>query len=172
MNGPVKNSAAGIVRSPSGPAGDELRVEREHHGAEVGSRIGVGDRAADRAAVANLRVADQLHRPRDQRAAGRQHRIADERGVPGERADRDPVAVLADVAEVVEPADVDEHRRARDAELHRGEERVAAGEHLRVLVAPEELDRLLDRPRPLVREGRGDHAPALAAASTARTMLW
>ena len=90
----------------------------------------------------------------------------------GERADRDPVAVLADVAEVVEPADVDEHARACDAELHRRDQGVPAGEQLRVLVTAEELDRLLDRPGPLVRERRGDHAPALAAASTARTMLW
>ena len=53
-----------------------------------------------------------------------------------------------------------------------GIERVPAGEHLRVLVAAEELDRLLDRAGPLVLEGGGDHAPALAAACTARTMLW
>ena len=76
---PVKNSAAGIVRSPSGPVRDELRVEREHDRAEVGSRIGVGDGAADRASVANLRVADELGRLRDQAQRARQHRVADER---------------------------------------------------------------------------------------------
>jgi hypothetical protein len=36
----------------------------------------------------------------------------------------------------------------------------------------EELDRLLDRPGAPVLERGGDHAPALAAASTALTMLW
>ncbi len=89
-----------------------------------------------------------------------------------ERTDRDPVAVLADVAQIVEPTDVDECRRARDSELHGGDQGVPAREQLRVLVAAEELDRLLDGPGPVVLESRGDHAPALAAASTARTMLW
>ena len=92
--------------------------------------------------------------------------------MPGERADRDPVAVLADVAQVVEPADVDEQRRAREAQAHRRNERVAAGQELRVLVAAEQRDRLVDRAGALVLEGGRDHAPALAAAWTALTMLW
>ena len=54
----------------------------------------------------------------------------------------------------------------------RRDERVPAGEELRVLVAAEQLERLVDRTGPLVLEGGGDHAPALAAAWTARTMLW
>ena len=46
-----------------------------------------------------------------------QHRIERQIGVPAERADRDPVAVLAHVAEVVEAADVDQQRRPREAKL-------------------------------------------------------
>ena len=109
---------------------------------------------------------------RDDRAPLREQRVAHDLRVAGERADRDPVAVLAHVAEVVEPADVDEERRTREAEAQERNQRVAAGEQLRVLVAPEQLDRLLDRPGPFVLEGGGDHEPALAAACTARTMLW
>ena len=45
-------------------------------------------------------------------------------------------------------------------------------EQLGVLVGPEELDRLVDRRGAPVLERRRDHAPARAAASTARTMLW
>ena len=164
----MKNSAAGIVRSPSRSARDELGVEREQDRGEVGGRVAVRDRAADRAAVAHLWVADERGGLSDQRAVLREHRIADELRVPGERADRDPVAVLADVAQLVEPADVDEQRRAREAQAQQGNERVPARQELRVLVAAEQRDRLVDRPGPLVLEGGGDHAPALAAAWTAR----
>src|SRR6476646_9000092 len=92
--------------------------------------------------------------------------------VPRERSDRDPVAALAHVAQVVEPANVDEQRRTREPQAHRGDERVPSREELRVAVPAEQCDRLVDRPRALVLEGGGDHAPALAAACTALTMLW
>ncbi len=68
----------------------------------------MGDRAADRAAVAHLWVADERGGLSDQRAVLREHRVADELRMPSERADRDPVAVLAHIAQVVESADVDE----------------------------------------------------------------
>ena len=170
-NGPVKNSVAGIVRSPSGPARDELGVEREENRAEVARGVGVRDRAADRAAMAHLGVADVRGDLWDHGAVPGEHGVAHELGVPGERADRDPVAVLPHVAEVVEPADVDEHRRAREAQPEHGDQRLAAREQLRV-VAREQLDRVVDRPGALVLEGGGDHAPARAAACTASTMLW
>ena len=77
-----------------------------------------------------------------------QNRIRGDSRVARERADRDPAAVLAHVAQVVEPVDVDERRRPCNAELQRRNQRVAAGEQLRVLVGAEQLDRLLDRSRP------------------------
>ena len=121
--------------------------------------------------MANLRVAHELRRLRKQRAAARQHRVANDCRVAGERSDRDPVAVLAHVPEVVEPADVDHHARACDTELQRRDQGLPSGEQLRILVTAEELDRLVDRAGSRVRERSRDHAPALAAASTARTML-
>ena len=139
--------------------------------AEVGGGIGVGDRAADRPAVPDLRVADVPGGAGQQAAALGQDRVERQIGVPAERADRDPVAVLAHVAKVVEAADVDEQRRPRETELEQREQGVAAGQDLRVL-APEQLDRLVDRAGAGVVEGGGDHAPALAAACTALRMLW
>ncbi len=88
----------------------------------------------------------------------------------GERPDRDPVAVLADVPKVLEPADVDEQRRTCEAHAQERDQRVTAGEDLRVL-ATEQLDRLLDRGGARVVEGGGDHFIAPAAACTARTMF-
>jgi len=41
-----------------GAVGDEVRIECEQDRGHVGGRIGVGDRAADRPAVPDLRVAD------------------------------------------------------------------------------------------------------------------
>ena len=120
----------------------------------------------------DLRIADLAGRLGKHGARSAEHRVGLERRVARERADRDPVAVFAHVPEIVQPADVDERRGPRDAELHGRDQRVPAGEQLRVLVGAEELDRLLDRPRPVVLERGRDHAPALAAASTARTMLW
>ncbi len=154
-------------------SGDELGIESEHHRAEVGGRVGVGYGPTDRSPVANLGVADELGRLREHRAALRQHLIADELRMPRECADDDPLAVPAHVAQLVQPSDVDEQRRTHVcAQAEQRDQRVSACEQLRVVVAAEELDRLLDRPRPLVGERGGDHAPALAAASTARTMLW
>ena len=42
------------VRAPH----DQLGIEREHHGRQVGGRIAVRERTADRAAVPHLRIAD------------------------------------------------------------------------------------------------------------------
>ena len=94
----------------------------------------MGDRAADRPAVAHLRVADvrrRVARPAAQpwASTGSRARSAWRR----ERADRDPVAVLAHVAQVVEPADVDEQRRPREAQPQQRDQGVPAGEQLRVL---------------------------------------
>jgi hypothetical protein len=70
--------------------------------------------------------------------------------VAGEGTDGEVVAGVADVAEVGEPADVDEHRRVGQAELHHRQERVAAGEELGlVAVLGEQGEGLLGRGGPL-----------------------
>ena len=53
-----KSSAAGISRSPPGPRATKRRPQRQQRRRQVGRRVAVGDRAADRAPVAHLRVAD------------------------------------------------------------------------------------------------------------------
>ena len=75
-------------------------------------------------------------------------------------------------------ADVDEHRRGRQPQLHQRQQRVAAGEELGVVaVLGEQRDRFVDRVGAGVGERGGDHAvpPAIIAsepASTGGTMLW
>ena len=95
--------------------------------------------------------------------------------VAREAADADLVALLADIGELGEGADVDEHRRRGEPELHEGQQRVTAGEDLGfVAVLGERGERLVDRAGPHVVERGRDHCPPpdLAAASTAWTMLW
>ena len=110
--------------------GDVRRAERERRRRQVGGRVGVGDRAADRAAVAHLRVADVAGGVRQQRHVLGEHVGVLDVVVAGQRADGDVVAGVADVRQVAEPADVDEHARLGQAQLHQRQQAVAAGEEL------------------------------------------
>ena len=156
---------------------DERRVEREQRGGKVGGGVAVRDRTADRAAVAHLVVAD-LRGDRAQHAAlAREQVVGLDVAVPGERADRDVVAGVADVGEVAHPTDVDEHRRRRQPQLHQRQQRHAAGQQLGVVAVLDELrDRAVGRLGTHVVERGGDHFACVricsAAASTDSTMLW
>ena len=52
---------------PGRSAGDEHRVQRQHDRGQVGGRVRVGQRPADRAAVPDLRIADLAGRVGEQR---------------------------------------------------------------------------------------------------------
>ena len=118
-NTPVKKPAAGHGPLAAGAGDDELGAEGQHHRGQVRGGIAVGERAADRAAVAHLRVADLACRRRDDRAVLLEQRIGVHCRVPRERADRELCAGVAYVGEIGEPTDVDELRRPCDSELHR-----------------------------------------------------
>ena len=96
------------------PGDVDLAVEREQHRRQVRGRIAVRERAADRAAMAHLRIADQAGRVRDERAVLLHERRRRDVVVARQRADRELVARVADVRELLEPPDVDEQRRPRD----------------------------------------------------------
>ena len=55
---PTKKSAAGLAPGAARPDDLELGVERERHSGELGRRVGVRDRPAHGATVADLEVAD------------------------------------------------------------------------------------------------------------------
>src|SRR4029077_9407862 len=100
-----------------------------------------------------------------------QNRVERQIGVPAERADRDPVAVLPHVAQVVEAADVDEQRGSRETELEQWEQGVAARQDLRVF-APEQLDRFVDRRGAGVVESGGGSPPAPPPPPTGLGVWW
>ncbi len=109
----------------------------------------MGERAADGAAVTDLRVADLAG------GVGEQRDVLLEQGrrldvhVAGEGADRDVVAGVADVRQVAQASDVDQHARLGEAQLHHRQQAVAAGDELGlVTVFADEADRLARPIRP------------------------
>src|SRR5262249_25954711 len=128
----------------------------------VGGRVGVDDAASDRAEVAYLEIADVLRALADPG----QTRPAEGRGAeqlrPGrQRADAQLAVALPDSAEV-EAGDVDHDRRPGDPQLHHGDERLSAGDRLRVLLA-QQLERVVEIRRARVARRSGYHAAAPAA---------
>src|SRR5205807_291814 len=72
----------------------------------------------------------------------------DQLGVGRHRADPEgAVRVELDAAERRDPVQVDEHVGRRGPRLHHVDQRLPAGERARVVVLPEEAQRLLDRRR-------------------------
>ena len=127
------------------------------------------DGAADRAAMPHLWIADEPRRMRDDRAVLLHERVVRQVVMTCERPDRQLLARVAHVRELVDPADVDEQRRLREPELHERQERVTAREELRV-IAPEELEGFVDGAGTLVVELCGDHrAPPFASAIARQT---
>src|SRR4051794_17360974 len=86
-----------------------------------------------------------------------------------ERTDRDRVARVADVREVVETPHVDEQRGPRKAQPQEREQRMAACEDLRVVATAEQRDRMLDRLGNLVVERSRDHCCTSSSARQTRS---
>ncbi len=95
--------------------------------------------------------------------------------VPGERADRHVGALVADVGELGDPAEVDQHGRRGEPQLHQRQQRLAAGQVLGVLAVLGRQGKGLVHGRgPGVGKRRGYHLDASSAAAdrAAFTMLW
>src|SRR5262249_39185439 len=91
-------------------------------------------------------------------AAVAQRAVAHHLRVRHERADRDPAVLAPDLAQVADPANVDQHLGLCQAQLHDRDQAVAAGQDLgAVAELVEQLDRLVDARRRLVLECGGDH---------------
>ncbi len=112
------------------------------NGREVGGRIGVRDGPSDRAAVADLDVADLRGRLRQDRAGllheGRGCDLCVRRG----RADLERLALRLDAREALDGTEVDEGFGRREPELHGRQQTVPAGQQPRALVLFEQLRRL------------------------------
>ena len=81
-------------------------------------------------------------------------RVVEHLAVAGEGADGQVIAFVVDVAQVVQPVEVDEDRGSREAQPHQRDQGVPAGYELRlVAVLTEKLYGVVDRLGYLVVEG-------------------
>ena len=151
--------ARGDHPGPLGAPRGHLAIQRHQDRGQLRGRVGVGDAAADRAAVADLRVAHEPERVPKQRAALGHLRRAFRGALPGEGADAQRAPVVPDVGQRFDPVDVDEIRRPGQPHVHQGDEALPARQHLGVVaVLGEESRPLIDGPGTVVLERRGLHA--------------
>ena len=131
-------------RTPAGPDGLHLGAERQGHRRQLAGRIGVGDRAPDRAAIADLEVPDVGDGPRQERYGGHGGvRLGDR--LAHHRADADsPVAPL-DGVEALDSPEVDDVRVGGEAQGHHRYQALAARQQLGVVaVLDEKVDDVVD----------------------------
>jgi hypothetical protein len=93
----------------------------------------VGEGAADRAPVADLRVADLRRGVRQQRGLRPDQVRGRDVGVAGGGADHQVVAVSPDAGQLAQAADVDKDRGIGEPQLHHRQQRVPAGQQLGVI---------------------------------------
>jgi hypothetical protein len=104
------------------------------------------DVAADRAAVSHLDVGDHPRHIGDDGPSRVHLGRVDEVGVRRHRPELEPaLGGDADLPQLVERVEIDQHVGRGRARLHDVQERLPAGEGARVGVAGEETDRVLDR---------------------------
>ena len=138
-----------------------LAFERRQRQRNLRARVGVRDRAAHRALVAGLEVADVRQRDRQQRQLGGKLRPGQQLVLRHRGADLDLVAEIADLVELRHAGDVDEQAGIDQAQVEHRDQRLAAGQHARlVAVFGEQRDGLVDAVGPhIVERTRLHRAP-------------
>ena len=158
-------------RVPGRALDDADRVERRAHRGEVLRGVGLAQRAAEGASVADGRVGDDALGVAEDREQVPQQLGLEELAVARHRADPYDVAVGLDEAEgVVQVVDVDEVLRGGQPELHHRQQAVPPGDHPGLLAQPlEEPDGVLDAGGPGVLDRRG-HLHAVIVGSRSRAL--
>jgi hypothetical protein len=114
------------------PADHGACLERGADGAQVFGRVGLAERAADRAAVTHERVGDHLLCVANDREQPSEQLRLEQLAVARQRAEVHRAVLLADVGELVKVVDVDEMLGRRQAQLHHREQAVTACDKSRV----------------------------------------
>ena len=139
--GPWKNASASSSRRPARPDDAQARAERHRAERHLAGRIGVAQRAAERAAIADLAVADERDGLREQRDPLADNRRRLQRRVPGERPDAHHAVARHDAIEPGNPVDVDDRRRPQEPHAQERHEALPAREQPRVAVEAREAAR-------------------------------
>ena len=138
--------ALGVTDHDVGP---DRRADR----GQVLGCVGLAQRAADRAAVADDGVGDHGFRVPEDREAAREEVGLQQVDVAGQRPDRDLAVLLADVRELGQVVDVDQVLGVREPELHHRQQAVPARDDACLGTEPlERCDRAVDTRRALVLE--------------------
>src|SRR5918995_1100256 len=136
-----------------GPANHGPRLQRGANRRQVLRCVRLGERAADRAAVAHDWVGNHMLGVAEGREARRKQVGLQQLHMARERADAELVVRLADVGELMEIVDVDQMLRVREPELHHRQQAVTAGDDSRLGTEPlKRLDGAVDAGRTLVLE--------------------
>ena len=146
--GPVTRSAASTARVPSGPIDVDHAIEGDGGGQDVARRVRVGQRAADRAPVADLGVAGGLGGLR--RVPSTAPRIVASAATSASvvvAPMRMPPAAPAGAMprRLAIPPMSTSFAGATATDAHRGDQALAAGDDGRARSAGEQPDRLLER---------------------------
>ena len=135
-----------VIRGPGGErvVGLDRGSQSENGRGIVGRRVGMGQRAADRAAVAHLCVSDPGGEAGEPRNRLPHHRRRGDLVVGGECADHQGIAA-ADLAEGGDAGERHHIRGLRQIELQHGQQALSAREELGLAVILEQRDRVGDR---------------------------
>ncbi len=166
---PAKNSVAGISRSPAGPRATSVPPRASTAAGQVRGRIGVGDRAADRARGGGP-GGHRSARPPWPAAApcADRHGVVLDVVVAGQRTDGHVVALVADVGELASrPMSTSTLGVARRSFMS-GQQRVAAGQQLGLVAVLGEHGRAPRRPSPPGRSRTRPGSPGPLAARAGR----
>lgn len=110
----------------------------------TGSRVGIGERTTDRAPVSHLPIRDSQREAGERRQPCPDHRIGGDARMGTHGADPQAVAIGTDAAHLVDGAQIDQQRRGRESESHRGQKALAAGQRAGVLFVAQQGDGRLD----------------------------
>ena len=132
-------------------------------GRPVAGRIVVAQAAHDRAHLPHDRIGDDARDVVNQRPSTlADPRRALDRAVARDRAERERLVADAEVVQILQGVDVDEHGGARQPEAHRWNQALPAGEHAGVAAVLLELgERFGGGVGANVVEGRRDHVTLL-----------
>ena len=108
----------------------DRRVARNNRSGPIRGRIIVGDRAAERAHVAHLTIADAVGKHGERRDRALHHRRVGHVGMPRHRADHEGVTFFANAGQFGNAAKVDERAGLCKSKLHRCDKTLPACERL------------------------------------------
>src|SRR5438270_12621069 len=126
----------------------------------------MAERAAERAAIARLPMADMADRVVHERTAPADDVREFEIALPGHGADFEQAAAAADIGKTLYPVEIDDVVGQHESHVEHRHERLSAGQEPRVVEAAEQGDDVGDRARIVVAERRWFHAAVLMAKKT------